>query len=238
MNGYHVNAPAQEPEANKVSLIHQITDAIEKVQKRFQAEGEDEESSWMIRQTDNPAAISFLRRATVMMLHIIDAIEELEPVNGIRISQKLGIPRGSVSKITRKLVQENVIQMEYLPDNKKMILFRTTPFGREISRIHQSLHRQIGINVHNFLNKYDAEQLSFLVHVLQDTLETSWVEDNASGVSEPKGISAASGQKSGAVLSDDPLPDIMDMLKRLDAESLLKVKKLMKVLFFDADVRP
>ncbi|WP_286154941.1 hypothetical protein [Bacillus sp. FJAT-27264] len=38
------------------------------------------------------------------MLHVLDAIGQLEAVNGITISKQFGFPKGSVSKITRKCV--------------------------------------------------------------------------------------------------------------------------------------
>ncbi|MDQ0723498.1 hypothetical protein QF049_004759 [Paenibacillus sp. W4I10] len=107
----------------KDELIYRLTDNLNQLQKRFQAKEDDEERNWMMKQTDSPAVITFLKSCTVMMLHVLDAIGELEPVNGVRNSQKLDISRGSISKITRKLVGENVNQAEYLPDNKKRSCF-------------------------------------------------------------------------------------------------------------------
>jgi len=60
------------------------------------------------------------------MLHVLDAIGRLEPVNGIIISKQFGIPKGSVSKVTRKLAAKNLIITESIPNNKKEILFRMT----------------------------------------------------------------------------------------------------------------
>lgn len=236
MKRIRVNVTNHQPEVEKDELIYRLTDNLNQLQKRFQAEEDDEERNWMMKQTDNPAVITFLKSCTVMMLHVLDAIGELEPVNGVRISQRLDIPRGSISKITRKLVDENVIQAEYLPDNKKTILFRTTPLGKEIFRIHQTLHRIVGTNVHAFLSSYDTQQLSFLIQVLEDILKTSWVKAEESLDPVEGGQIAAAGTKSGPRAKDDPMPDIQDILHRLDEASLNKVRNLLMVLFLDASV--
>ncbi|WP_068784272.1 helix-turn-helix domain-containing protein [Paenibacillus phocaensis] len=217
----------------KDDLIIQIMDTTDKLQRRFQTEGVDEERSWMLQQTDNPAVISFLKRSTMMMLHVIDAIVALEPVNGIRISLHLGIPRGSVSKITRRLVQENIIQMEYLPDNKKKIMFRTTPFGKEVSKVHQALHQHVERNVHALLNRYTPEQLAFLAQVQRDILNTSLVKEELTSV---QGGQPSVAEKQPATVArdglDDSLRDIEDMLHRLDSANLSKAKNLLQVVFF------
>lgn len=45
-----------------------------------------------------------MKDITVTELHIADAIDRLEPVNGITVSKQSGIPKGTVSKIKRRLV--------------------------------------------------------------------------------------------------------------------------------------
>lgn len=99
-----------------------MIEMIPQLQKRFQSE-DDEEKEWLIQNCSNPLIIDFLQDSTVMMLHVIDAIGQLEPVNGTTISKQFGIPKGSVSKITRKLVQQQIIRTEYLPVNKKKCCF-------------------------------------------------------------------------------------------------------------------
>lgn len=107
---------------NKDILIKKLIEMIPQLQKRFQSE-DDEEKEWLIQNCSNPLIIDFLQDSTVMMLHVIDAIGQLEPVNGTTISKQFGIPKGSVSKITRKLVQQEIIRTEFLPDNKKKCCF-------------------------------------------------------------------------------------------------------------------
>ncbi|QGQ99334.1 MarR family transcriptional regulator [Paenibacillus psychroresistens] len=215
---------------DKDFLIKKLMETIPKLQKRFQSE-DDEEQVWLIQNCSNPVIIDFLKESTVMMLHVIDAIGQLEPVNGTSISKQFGIPKGSVSKITRRLVQQKIIGTEFLLDNKKEILFHTTPLGKEIFDLHQALHKQMGIGINRFLQRYDTNELLFLIKGLEDTLEASWVNSEF--------VPAKSEEESSIHIKEHPgstegeeMNDIVDMLKQLDTRSLKKAKLILKDVFF------
>src|SRR6266496_2129734 len=102
--------------------------------------------------------------------------EQLEPVNGINISKQVRIPKGSVSKATRRLITKKLIKKESLPNNKKEVLFRLTPLGRELFDVHRAFDQQMERGFIRFLQKYDADQLQFIVRVLQDSIATSFLD--------------------------------------------------------------
>ncbi|MBW7454989.1 winged helix DNA-binding protein [Paenibacillus sepulcri] len=212
---------------DKDILIKKLIETIPKLHKRFQSE-DDEEKEWLIRNCDNPAIIDFLQESTVMMLHVIDAIGHLEPVNGASISRQFGIPKGSVSKITRKLVQQQIIRTEYLLDNKKEVLFHTTPLGKEIFQLHQGLHKQMNIGITRFLQKYDEAELIFLIRGFEDTLQASWVnsEPGESELEKTRSTTRYESEKDGEMNA------IVNMLKQLDTRSLKKAKTILNDVFF------
>lgn len=212
--------------AHKDVLIHKLMETIPKLHKRFQAE-DDEEKEWMLQHCSNPLVIEFLQESTVMMLHVIDAIGQLEPVNGTSISRQFGIPKGSVSKITRKLVAQEIICTESLPDNKKEILFLTTPLGKEIFELHRALHRQMDKGIHRFLQRYNEEELLFLIKGFEDTLQASWVNPESGREEEH----AESGEHPGS-MEDEEIRQITAMLKQLDTRSLKKAKTILRDVFF------
>ena len=59
---------------------------------------------WIVQNFNNPKIAELLQDSTFMMLRVLDAIGRLEPVNGITISKQFRIPKGSVSKATRRLI--------------------------------------------------------------------------------------------------------------------------------------
>lgn len=230
-----------EPQINvsdsmeKQLLMNEMMYQVANVQKRFQSEGEDDERRWMIAKAKDSNLVKFLKESTVIMLHVIDAIGELEPVNGITISKQFGIPRGSVSKITRKLVAQKMVQTEYLQGNKKEVLFQLTPQGHQIFKLHKQLHHHIEHNVRNFLRRYDVEQMQFLVQCLKDTSEASWVQEESFETETAKadmnsGVPTVSERISEEALA---INEIVAKLQQLDARNLKKAKDLIQVAFFD-----
>ncbi|ANY68092.1 MarR family transcriptional regulator [Paenibacillus sp. BIHB 4019] len=222
---------------NKDRLIKGLLEVVKDIQLRYQAE-DDEEKQWLIQNSPNPAVAELVKEMTVMMLHVLDAIGQLEPVNGITISKKFGYSKGSISKITRKLADKQIILFEYLPDNKKEILFRTTSLGKEIYRLHEALHHQIDIGVNRFLQQYNEDELSFLVNALSETLHTSWVYPETKEESIAPSQRAArtneetDNDKSLRTLSDtEEMNEIMAMLKKLDSHNLKKAKVILNDTF-------
>lgn len=225
------NTNTEPGNSGKEMLIARLMQAVTKLQRRFQND-DDEEREWMIRHCGNPAVIEFLKESTVMMLHVIDAVGQLEPVNGASISKEFGIPKGSVSKITRRLLDKGIIRTELLPDNKKEVLFRTTPLGQEIFTLHQALHKQMDVGIHLFLERYSENELLFFTQGIEDTAEVSWTD--------PESIAARFTVVKHLPEDTEPftardsaeLQEITAMLQKLDARSLRKAKTILEDVFF------
>jgi DNA-binding MarR family transcriptional regulator len=156
------------------SLAVQILALLSKVTERFDLE-ENEEWQWLAQHSHNPLIVEILRDSTTTTLRVLDAIGRSEPVNGITISEQFRIPRGTISKITRRLVARNLISQESLPNNKKEILFRLTPLGRELFQVHRAFDEQMERGFMHFLQRYSAYELRLLVRVLHDATEASFL---------------------------------------------------------------
>ncbi|MFC9712180.1 MarR family transcriptional regulator [Paenibacillus sp. NPDC056933] len=231
-----INQP-QNP--NKDYLIDEVLHVVKDLQVKFQSE-DDEEKQWLIQNSPNPVVEELVKEMTVTMLHVLDAIGTLEPVNGMTISKQFGFSKGSVSKITRRLIHKEIILSESLPGNRKEVLFRTTPLGKEIYRLHQAMHYQIDNGVNRFLQRYNEDELQFLVRTLRETLHTSWFH------SETSGQSIATGEIDGNANGDadyqetihslnvkQEMNEIMGMLKKLDSRNLKKAKTILNDVFFE-----
>ncbi|ACT00416.1 MarR family transcriptional regulator [Paenibacillus sp. JDR-2] len=212
---------AADKEMEKEILLNDMLVQVGLIQKRFQSEGEDEEKRWMMAQTNDHEVIQFLKESTIIMLHVVDAIGEMQPVNGIAISKHFGIPRGSISKLTRRLLEQEVIQSESLPDNKKEVWFTLTPLGQRIYDIHNRLHAHIGQNVRKFLGKYNVEQMKFLVQCMKDTVQTSWVGDEVEQ------------QEAEAPQETSAMGEVLGLLQQLDDRQLKKAKEIIQIAFLE-----
>lgn len=151
-----------------------LKNAFEQLMQQFQSE-DDQEKQWLIQNCGNPLLQEILKDTTVMMLHVLDTIGQFEPVNGVTISKKMGILKGTLSKNAKKLISKNLIRTESLAHNKKEVLYCLTSLGRELFHIHQSMHQKIEIHFDQFLEKYNATELQLITQFLQDTARISWV---------------------------------------------------------------
>lgn len=225
---------------NKDRLITEVLESAIDMQHKLQSE-DDEEKQWLIQNSKNLVVTKLMNEMTVLMLHVLEAIGRLEPVNGITISKQFGISRGSVSKITRKLVEKEIILVEYLPDNKKEILFRTTPLGKEIRLLHQDLHHQIDSGINRFLQQYTEDELGTILNVLRDALHTSWINPTTNEekiahsprvaqIHEKEELDTGKASRSYPVAEE--MNEIMAMLNKLDSRKLKKAKVILNEIFF------
>lgn len=159
-------------------MITEILTLLSKVSEKFEPDNLGMKQ-WMIRNFNNPKIAEHLEDSTIMMLRVLDAIGRLEPVNGITISKQFRIPKGSVSKATRRLIAKKLLKTESLPNNKKEILYRTTPLGKELFQAHRAFDEQMEKSFVQFLQKYDEDELRFLVRVLRDATEISFLQSIA-----------------------------------------------------------
>lgn len=160
--------PTSTPEiAEIIGLLAQVTKKLEP--------GNQEVRQWMMDHCHEPRVSEILQDSTLMTLRVINAIGQLEPVNGITIAKQFQIPKGSVSKITQRLLTQRLIQKETLPNNKKEVLFRLTPLGYELFTVHHAFDQQMARGLIHFLERYSTDELQLIGRVLQDVLQSSFL---------------------------------------------------------------
>lgn len=168
-----MSQPAQNNEL--IPIVAEILELLSQISDKSEAEN-NEVKQWMTQNSSSPIIVEVLRDATMMTLRVLTAIGQLEPVNGITISKQFGIPKGSVSKATRKLVAQKLIVTEALPNNKKEVIFRTTPLGKEIFEVHRTFDGLMEKGFIRFAQRYTLDELRFVARLFRDVLETSILE--------------------------------------------------------------
>lgn len=162
-------------ERNENELLPtEVIALLAKITERFDST-ENEEWQWIASHSADPQVVELFQDSTTMTLRVIDAIGRLEPVNGITIADHHRIPKGTVSKITRRLLAKDLIQAESLPHNKKEIWFRLTPLGRELFQVHRTFDEQMERGFIRFLQRYSADELRLIIRILHEATETSFL---------------------------------------------------------------
>jgi DNA-binding MarR family transcriptional regulator len=166
----HTNA-SDDPAA----LSAQVIALLAKLTERFDS-AENEEWRWLKEHSASPDLVDILRDSSAMTLRVIDAIGRLEPVNGAMVSERYRIPKGTVSKVAQRLIAQQLVGAERLPNNRKELLFRLTPLGKALFDLHRTFDEQMERGFNRFLQRYDADVLRLLITLLQDATEASFLQ--------------------------------------------------------------
>ncbi|MET3210311.1 UNVERIFIED_CONTAM: DNA-binding MarR family transcriptional regulator [Paenibacillus sp. PvR008] len=95
-------------------------------------------------------------------IHVIDCIGRHEPINVTTLADRIELSKGTVSKVSTKLLKEGWIRRTQLNDNKKEIYFRLTPLGKKLFLVHERLHVKVQHQLLQFLDRYSVVFLETL----------------------------------------------------------------------------
>jgi len=92
-------------------------------------------------------------------IHVIACVGDLEEPNVTEIAGTLKMTKGAVSKITKKLISQNILESYGIAGNRQKVFFRLTETGRGLYNEHDQRH-QLWIERDNrFLQRFSQEQL-------------------------------------------------------------------------------
>jgi DNA-binding MarR family transcriptional regulator len=149
------------------SLSREVLSLVAQITHQFESQ-EHEGWQWIIAHSPNPQIADALQDSTSTALRVLHAIGRLEPVNGATVATQFGIPKGTVSKVTRRLIAKKLIISESLPNNRKEVLFRLTALGHEVFEFHSAFDQRMERGFLRFLQQYDVSELRVLVRILCD----------------------------------------------------------------------
>lgn len=108
-------------------------------------------------------------------IHTIAAIGDLEEPNVTQIASYMNVTRGAVSKITKKLLEQNLIESYQQNGNKQKIFFRLTETGQFLYDEHEKRHNLWLKRDDDFIKQFNSETLEQVEQFMKefnDYLET------------------------------------------------------------------
>lgn len=112
-------------------------------------------------------------------IHTIAAIGDLAEPNVTRIADYMNVTRGAISKITKKFLEQKVIEAYRLEGNKQKIFFRLTESGQFVYDEHAKRHNLWLKRDSAFIKQFDSEtveQVERFMKAFNDYLETQIME--------------------------------------------------------------
>lgn len=109
-----------------------------------------------------------LKDISITEFHVISCIGNEEKVNGIKISEKIGMTRGGVSKVVSSLIKKELITSYKDDVNKKKIFYKLTPLGEMVDEIHNDKHEERDRELINRVNKYTKQEKDIILRFIKD----------------------------------------------------------------------
>ena len=90
---------------------------------------------------NKPELEEALKGYSLSEIELIEHVEVIPEANVTKLAAASYMTRGAISKLTKKLMQKEILESYQNEENKKEIYFRLTEEGRKINEIHQKLHQ-------------------------------------------------------------------------------------------------
>lgn len=100
--------------------------------------------------------------------HCIDFIGRLDLPNVTKVAEHMGMTRGAISKMTKKLLAKNLIEKYTLESNKKEVYFRLTEQGKLLFEEHDKRHRRWEKRDMEFLNRYSKADVKTVYQFMRE----------------------------------------------------------------------
>ena len=112
-------------------------------------------------------------------IHTIAAIGDLAEPNVTQIATYMNVTKGAISKITKRLLEQNLIEAYQRDGNKQKIFFRLTKLGQFLYDEHETRHNLWLKRDNAFIKRFDSEaveQVEKFMEAFNDYLETQIIE--------------------------------------------------------------
>lgn len=112
-------------------------------------------------------------------IHTIAAIGDLAEPNVTQIAKYMNVTRGAISKITKRLIEQNLIEAYQREDNKQKIFFKLTKSGKFLYDEHEKRHQLWLKRDDAFIKQFDqktVKQVEAFMTAFNDYLEEQIVK--------------------------------------------------------------
>lgn len=101
-------------------------------------------------------------------VHCIDWIGMIDHANVTKVANEIGMTRGAISKINKKLLGKGLIESYQRPQNNKEIYYRLTKDGENIYNEHKNCHNKAKQEKLSILESYSDKEQAIILRFLND----------------------------------------------------------------------
>lgn len=110
---------------------------------------------------------------TYAEIHMMEKIKENNDSHISGIANKMGITRGAVSQMVKKLEKKELVKKEEDPNNLSRLILRLTATGEKACNEHERYHNTFNERIENILEDFSEEDRNKIHDFLKDLLEVT-----------------------------------------------------------------
>ncbi len=97
--------------------------------------------------------------------HVIETVGKHPAENLTSIASHLGVTKGAISQMVKKLEKKGLVKKVHIPGNKKDIVLELTDFGKEAFEWHRSLHESMETGIRKELERITDDEIEAFLRV-------------------------------------------------------------------------
>ena len=101
-------------------------------------------------------------------VHCIDQIGMIDYANVTKVASAMGMIRGTISKINKRLLNKGLIESYQVSENNKEIYYRLTKSGEQVYLQHRRCHETALKEKFSILNSYSEYEQAIILRFLSD----------------------------------------------------------------------
>jgi DNA-binding MarR family transcriptional regulator len=121
-------------------------------------------------------------------VHCIDWIGRLEDANVTKVADKMGMTRGAISKINKRLLGKGLVGSYQRSGNNKEIYYRLTEQGQRVYAEHRKCHGKAKRGKMGILAAYDDKEQAVILSFLDKLNELYGNKPAEHAADEPCGL--------------------------------------------------
>lgn len=106
-------------------------------------------------------------------VHMIEIIGTYEKITTTKLAEVLGITKGAVSQITRKLLEKNLITKVPSKEKTNQVLISLTEKGSIVYSCHRDMHKEMLDKIDELLSELSDEEknaLNKIIRVIEESI--------------------------------------------------------------------
>lgn len=128
---------------------------------------------WLLKQIDNPELEELASKLSILSIQVLNEIARNTNQNATDIAVELNVTRGGISRIAKRLIQDDLIKEVRKKDNQKEINYQLTDKGDAIYQVHLKLLKGIEKQHLAIIRSFNKEEQTVILDYLEKVSELS-----------------------------------------------------------------